>query len=228
VIEATEAFAGKAFVVRVDDATAHNRGSTLIDDLQFLIECRVRPIVVAPDAVAARSIVRAMNRSADVAVGLSGSDAAILPHTPQGLGRVQTRLLNTLTDNGYIPVIEPTAFAVFSSDDACVIADDVAAAIATACEAARAIFFHRAGGVPDPHTNGVIEELTPAEALELANDESVDPELRIAIRAAAIGVRSGVVAAQIVDGRIAHASVVELLTMQHLGTQVTGGLVIAA
>ena len=188
----------------------------------------MRPIVVAPDPLAARGIVRTINRSTNVAVGLSGSDAALLPHTPSGIGRVQTGILRILIGNGYIPVIEPTAFAVFSGNDANVVADDVAAAIASACDAARAIFFHRAGGVPDPTTHGVIDELTPAEALELAKNETVPEDLRLAIRAAALGVRNGVPAAQIVDGRVAHACVVEILTTQHLGTQVTGGIVLAA
>ena len=188
----------------------------------------MRPIVVAPDPRAARNIVRAINRSANIALSLSGYDAALIPHTPSGIGRVQRGILDTLTAAGYIPVVEPTAFAVFSEQDATVVADDVAAAIASACEAARAIFFHQAGGVPDPDTKAVINELTPAEALALADDERIPLDLRLAIRAAALGVRAGIPVAQIVDGRIAHATIVELLTTHHLGTQVVGGLVFAA
>lgn len=193
-----------------------------------MAERDVHPIVVAPDPQAARAIVRAINRSTNIAISLSGSDAALIPHTPSGIGRVQRGILDTLINAGYIPVVEPTAFAVFSERDAAVVADDVAAAIAGACEAARAIFFHRAGGVPDPETNTLINELTPAEALALADDERLAPDLRVAVRAAALGVRSGIPAAQIVDGRVAHATIVELLTTQHLGTQVVGGLVFAA
>lgn len=152
----------------------------------------------------------------------------MLPHTGSGLGRVQTRILHTLIGGGFIPVVEPTAFAVFSPSDANVAADDVAAAIGAATEAARAMFFHRAGGVSDPQTHRLIDELTPAEALALADDERVPADLRAAIRAAALGVRSGIPAAQIVDGRVAHATVIELLTSQHLGTQVSGGIIVAA
>ncbi|HEV7178404.1 MAG TPA: hypothetical protein VGN11_00925 [Candidatus Baltobacteraceae bacterium] len=224
----SHSFQGRPFVVRVDDATAHDAHATLVDDLYVLAERGVRPIVVAPDSDAARAIVRAINRSANVAVSLSGSDAALIPQTPNGIGRVQRHIIDTLTAAGYIPVVVPTAFAVFSDDDTQVVADDVAAAIAHACEAARAIFFHQAGGVPDPQTNMVIGELTPAEALGYAEDARIPEDLRIAIRAAALGVRAGVPAAQIVDGRVAHAAIIELLTTHHLGTQVTGGLVFAA
>ncbi len=218
-------FRGKTFVVRVDEATASDADATLVADLAVLAREAVRPIVIAPDPRAARAIVRAINRSANVALALSGSDAALLPRTANGIGRVQTRILHTLTGAGFIPVIEPTAFALFG-DDELVLADDVAAAIGAATEATRVIFFHQAGGVSDPQTHQLIGELTPAEALELAEDPRVDAALRSAIRAAALGVRGGIPAAQIVDGRVAHAALVEVLTAQHLGTQVTGGLIL--
>jgi acetylglutamate kinase len=218
-------FSGKTLVLRVDDVTACDASTTLIDDLRVLAQHHVRPIVVAPDPLAARTIVRAINRSANVALVLGGSDAALLPQGPSGIGHVQARILFTLTGAGFIPVVEPTAFALFGEDEA-VLADDVAAAIGAATEAARAIFFHRAGGVSDPATHELIEELTPAEALELAGDTRVDLQLRNAMRAAALGVRGGIPAAQIVDGGVAHAALVEVLTDKHPGTQVTGGLIL--
>ena len=215
-------------MVRVDDATAHDAHTTLVDDLHVLAQRSVRPIIVAPDAPSARAIVRTINRSTNVAIALSGSDAALLPRGPGGLGAVQTRILDTLTSAGFIPVVEPTAFGAFDSADTQVIADDVAAAIATACHASRAIFFHQAGGVADPETETLLAELTPAEALALADDVRIPDDLRAAIRAAALGVRGGLPAAQIVDGRVAHAVIVEILTQQHLGTRVTGGLLLAS
>jgi acetylglutamate kinase len=225
---ATDRFEGKTLVVRFDDAAVQTDGSTFIDDLQVLADARVRPILVAPDPSAARDLVRIINRSANIAVALSGSDAAMLPQSGNGLGVVQTRILTTLLDAGYIPVIEPTGFAVFARGDAALAADDVASAVAAAVDAIRAIFFHAAGGVADPATQTLIAELTPAEALALAEDPRVAGDLRAAIRAAAVGVRAGVSAAQILDGRVPHATVIELLTARHVGTQVTGGILFAA
>lgn len=219
-----EEFAGKAFVVRVDEATAFAGGTTFFDDLAYLTRQDVHPIVVAPNPRAGRALVRAINRSGNYAVGLSGADAAMLPGTSSGLGTVQTGILQTLTGAGYIPIIEPTAFSVFGDEDGAVEADDVARAVAAATDAVRAIFFHALGGVCDPQTTALITELTPAEALAIAGDARVPVDLRAAIRAAALGVRAGVAAAQIVDGRIAHATVVELLTAHHLGTRVTGSV----
>ncbi|MDQ6932031.1 MAG: hypothetical protein M3160_02510 [Candidatus Eremiobacteraeota bacterium] len=218
-------FDGKAFVVRVDEPTANTKTTTLIADLTFLAQQGVRPILIAPTPGAAQALVRTINRSGNVAVGLSGADAAMLPTSGSGsgIGKVQTGILQTLTSAGYIPVVEPTAFSVFGSDVE-IVADDVAAAIASATDAVRAIFFHALGGIQDPQTASLIDELTPAEALAFSDDTDLPDDLRRALRAAALGVRGGVAAAQIIDGRVAHAAIVELLTTRHLGTQVTGSI----
>jgi acetylglutamate kinase len=217
-------FTNRTFVFRVDESALEEAGGTVCADLAFLAARNVLPIVVASRPALARVFVRDMNRRGNVAVCLSGSDAALLPAAAaDAIGRVQTHILATLTSAGYIPVIEPTAFGL-SGDDVDVAADDVTAAIAAATEAARAVFFHAAGGVIDPQTAALIAELTPAEALAIAERDDIEPALRTAVRAAAMGVRAGVAAAQIVDGRIAHAAITEFVTSHHLGTQVTGSV----
>ena len=208
-------------VVRIDEPTLATDGTTLFADLAFLVERGQQPIVVAPSSDAARTIVKAINRTSDSAVGVSGADAGMLPAAGDALGSVQTRLLRTLLSAGYIPVVEPLAFGMFGSDVA-VTADDVASALARSMAANRALFFHETGGVIDTQTRERIDELTPAEALALADDGTLPGDLRTAVRAAALGVRGGVGAADIVDGRIAHASIVELLTARHAGTRVIG------
>jgi acetylglutamate kinase len=214
-------FTGRTFVLRIDRSPV-DESTTLASDLAFLMQHHVRPIVVAPTTDVARSYVRVLNRRTNVAVGLSGADAALLPASGgERVGRVQTGILATLTSAGYLPVIEPTAFGL-SGDDVALSADEVAAAIAGAIEAARVIFFHTSGGVVDPASRALLAELTPAEAFDFADRDDLEPSLRTTIRAAARGVRAGVGAAQILDGRIAHAAIVELLTQQHLGTQVAG------
>jgi acetylglutamate kinase len=208
-------------VVRIDESTLATDGTTLFADLAFLVERGQQPIVVAPSADAARTIVKTINRTGDSAVGVSGADAGMLPAAGEGLGAVQTRLLHTLLSAGYIPVVEPLAFGIFGADVA-VQADEVASAVARSMAAKRAFFFHENGGVIDALTRECIGELTPAEALTLADDATLPQDLRTAIRAAALGVRGGVGAADILDGRIAHASIVELLTARHVGTRVMG------
>lgn len=219
-------FFGRTVVLRVDGESVAG-GTTLFEDIAFLAARSVRPILVAPTPEGARSLVRTMNRASEIAVGLSGADAGMIPAaSAQTLGAIQVRLLTTLTNAGYVPVIEPTALGMAGSDVE-VGADDVASAIARAMAASRAIFFHESGGVIDAETASLIDELTPAEAFAIADSADVPADLRSAIRAAAQGVRGGVEAAQILDGRIAHAAIVEFLTARHLGTQVAGTVLIA-
>jgi len=126
-----QGFAGRTFVLRIDRSPIDDR-TTLADDLAFLMQRDVRPIVVAPSSDAARSYVRLLNLRANVAVGLSGADAALLPAgTRTAVGRVQPAILATLTEAGYIPVIAPTALAL-AGDEIALSADEVAAAIAAA------------------------------------------------------------------------------------------------
>lgn len=213
-------------VVRVDEATLATDSSTLFSDLRFLVERGRNPVLVAPTADAGRAIVRTINRTSDIAVGISGADAGTIPAAGESIGAVQTRLVRTLLSAGYIPVVEPLALG-FSGGEIVVDADVVASALARALGAERALFFNDAGGVVDAHTQRLIDELTPAEALALADDASLPLDLRNAIRAAALGVRGGVAAAEILDGRIAHATIVELLTARHLGTRVMGSVFVA-
>jgi acetylglutamate kinase len=213
---------GRTLVIRVDEATLGVSNATFFSDLVFLGNLGMRPVVVAPTKDAARAVVRAMNRTGDAAVGLTGADAGMIPATHgETIGKVDPKLLRTLLDAGYVPVIEPMAFG-FTGTDVAVAADDVAQALASAVGAARAIFFNDHGGVIDAKTKLLVDELTPAEALAIADDRSLADDLRAAVRAAALGVRGGVGAAQICDGRVAHAAIVEFLTARHLGTQVAG------
>jgi acetylglutamate kinase len=213
-------------VVRIDEATLGAEGTTLFEDLAFLAGRGQHPIVVAPTPDAARTVVQTMNRTGDIAVGVRGADAGTIPAAGDSIGSIQTRLLHTLLGAGYVPVIEPVAMG-FSGREVAVAADEVASALARALSAKRAIFFHDAGGVVDAQTHEIIGELTPAEALALADDALLPDDLRAAIRAAALGVRGGVGSAQILDGRIQHATIVEMLTMHRLGTRVMGTVYMA-
>ena len=218
-------FTGRTIVLRVDETSLG--GTTLVSDIAFLQQRNVRPIVVAPEADLARAFVGAMNRTGDAAVGLRGADAGMIPAAGTVIGSVQTRLLETLTRSGYVPVIEPTAIGL-RGDDIQLPVDDVARAIAEATDASRILFFDPNGGIVDAETQKLVDELTPAEALALADSGSLSPSLAAAIRAAALGVRGGVGAAQIIDGRIAHAAIVELVTARHLGTQIAGTVFIVS
>ncbi len=138
-------------VIRVDEATLGADGATFFSDLVFLGNLGMRPVVVAPSAEppARWCAHEPQRRHGGRVVGRRRR------HDPrragETIGNVGTKLLRTLLDAGYVPVIEPLAMS-FAGDDVAVAADDVAQALASAVGAARAIFFHDRGGVIDATT----------------------------------------------------------------------------
>lgn len=219
-------FSGSTIVIRVESSTLDGP-STFFSDLAFMLERSVRPVVVAGQPGAAKRLALRLNQLGSAGVGLSGADAGlILAGGDAAIRAVNPALLHTLFANGYLPLIDPEGLTL-SAEGIRLPADDVARAVGAALEAKRVLFFHAGGGLADPETSEVIADLTPAEALTLADSGTLDPELASAARAAARSVRAGVEAAEILDGRITHAAIVELLTETHLGTRVTGSIRIA-
>ncbi|HXW51008.1 MAG TPA: hypothetical protein VEJ41_03365 [Candidatus Acidoferrales bacterium] len=226
---AAKDFAGRAFVMRVDELAME--ASTLVDDLVFMRQLGVRPIVVLDVAQRASSdkLVGLINRVGGEAVGLDGTSASTLVVARDGEGRpvvrsVNASLVSLLLDQGYIPVFSAQG-ALVSGRAEPLDATDAAREIAAAIHAKRLLYPSATNGIRTS-SDGVIGELTSSEALELASAGTLSPHVSKALEAAALGVRSGVDAAQLLDLSVAHAALVELLTAQHLGTQVTSHVLI--
>ena len=98
-------------------------------------------------------------------------------------------------------------------------------AVAASLRAIRLLISAQPGGIPSDGA-GVISELTSSEALALAKAGTLAPELAGHLVAAAMGVRAGVDAAQILDLSASHAAVVEMLTAHHVGTRVVSNIII--
>lgn len=222
-------FVGKTIVVRLD---AHDAESpTLVQDLVFMRRLGVRPLVVhdvAQHAYGSR-LVGLINRVGGEAVALDGASASTIILSSDEDGRpsvhsVNAQLLTLLLNEGYIPIFSAQGTAV-SGTTAPIDAADAARALASAMHAIRLIYPSGSGGIPTTG-DGVIAELTSSEALALAAAGTLEPELARHLAAAALGVRGGVEAAQLLDLSMAHAAIVELLTAQHLGTQVVSNIVL--
>ncbi|HVA38084.1 MAG TPA: hypothetical protein VNJ51_10775 [Candidatus Dormibacteraeota bacterium] len=219
-------FAGTTIVIRVEPGAVAGP-TTFFSDLSFMMERSVRPVVIAGEPGGAKRLAGRLNQLGSAGVSLSGADAGlILVGADAQIRSVNPALLHTLFANGYLPLIDPEGLSL-SAEGIPLAADDVARAVGAALEAKRVLFFHASGGVADPKTSEVISDLTPAEALTLADSGSLEPELASVARAAARSVRAGVEAAEILDGRVTHAAIVEILTETHLGTRVTGSIRIA-
>jgi len=215
-------FLGRTVIMRVDPAAVES--DTLYSDLVFMRRMGVLPLIVhdaVPQAVG-QQIVGRINRIGGEAVGIDGMSASTLVVSSDERGSTAVRsvnaeLLTLLLERGYIPVVSAQG-AVVSGGPAPLDADEAARALAGALRAIRLLISAQPGGIPSD--GGIIGELTSSEALELAATGTLPNELARHLMAAALGVRAGVDAAQILDLSAAHAALVELLTARHVGTQI--------
>ena len=177
-----------------------------------------------------RDVVGAINRHDHLAVGLSGEDAGLITASPRdpSLGfvgdvvQVDRAILDTLLDRGFIPVISTTA-ADAAGQPYNVNADSAAIAIAEALSAEKLIFLTDVAGVltdiGDP--TSLISRLSATRARLLIADGVVAGGMIPKVEACLAAVDGGVGSAHILDGRIPHVVLLELLTDAGVGTMIT-------
>ena len=175
-------------------------------------------------------IVAAINTHGTVAVGVSGEDAGLIRAVPRGDGlgfvgdvsRINPEVLIRLLDDGFVPVV--STVGVDESGQAYNInADSVAGAIAEALHAEKIIYLTDIEGlrkvVDDPAT--LIQRITADELVLLVDHGTVAGGMIPKVESCIQAVRGGVKGAHILDGRIAHVLLLELLTDSGVGTMIT-------
>lgn len=178
-----------------------------------------------------QQLVEAMNAHGNMGVGVSGTDAGIIvaEQASERLGRVgkitriNTPLIEDLVADDYIPIIASIAIG---EDGGCynVNADIAAGYIAAAIGAHKIIFLTDVDGLyenyPDPAS--LIAEMSLGEAEAMIRGDKLAsgmiPKLTSCVRA----LESGVAGAHIINGKVPHALLLELLTDSGMGTMVTG------
>lgn len=180
-----------------------------------------------------RELVATINGQAGeepIAVGVSGEDAGLLTVTPRdpSLGfvgdvtRVRAELVHRLLDDGLMPVIS-TVGTDASGQPYNVNADEAARAIAVAMGAEKIVYLTAAPGLlADPGDDtSLIPRLTSGELRERIDHSSVGGGMIPKLTACADAVEQGVAFAHIIDGRVPHALLIELLTKHGIGTMIT-------
>ena len=178
-----------------------------------------------------KSIVAHLNGEGVQAVGLSGKDANLLiatKDTDNGdigfvgkIAHVNPEIIHTLTSNGYIPVI--SSVAVGTDGQAYnVNADTAAAALAAALHAEKLILMTDVEGLYKDFSDksSLVSEITTVEARQWIAEGIVDKGMIPKLEACASAVEDGVPRAHIIDGRRAHALLIELFTDTGIGTMV--------
>lgn len=179
-----------------------------------------------------RDLVATINSQAGdepVAVGVSGEDAGLLTVTPadSALGfvgnvtDVRAELIHRLLDDGLTPVIS-TVGANADGQPYNVNADEAARAIAVAMKAEKIVYLTAVPGLlQDPSDeNSLVERLTSSELRERLGLASIGKGMIPKLKACADAVDQGVGYAHIIDGRVHHSLLIELLTDHGVGTMV--------
>lgn len=187
-----------------------------------------------------KEIVTSINRAGGKAIGVTGKDGGLiraerLKITRQGpelsapeiidighvgeVRQIDTEILNVILDSNFIPVIAP-----IGADDAGntynINADLVAGKIAQVMQAEKLMLLTNVAGLMDRQQK-VLTGLSTAEVDALIADGTVHGGMLPKISCALEAVKSGVGSAHIVDGRVAHAVLLEIFTDEGLGTKIT-------
>jgi len=187
-----------------------------------------------------QQIVHMMNQAGGRAIGLTGKDANLiiarkLHISPQDnleqaaeaidLGhvgeveRINPRAVRLLEEDRFIPVIAPIGVG----EDGTIYninADLVAGKMAEELNAERLLLLTNTAGVMDKNGQ-LLEALNEASIQAFTADGTIQGGMLPKLSCALSAIRGGAGSATILDGRVEHAVLLELLTDQGVGTMVT-------
>ncbi|NUQ19047.1 MAG: acetylglutamate kinase [Sphingomonas sp.] len=179
-----------------------------------------------------RDLVAVINSQAGeepVAVGVSGEDAGLLTVTPAdsifgfvgNVTNVRAELIHRLLDDGLTPVIS-TVGTNAEGQPYNVNADEAARAIAVAMHAEKIVYLTAVPGLLDDPVDEstLVPRLTSDELRDRLSHESVGKGMIPKLRACADAVDQGVGFSHIIDGRVPHSLLIELLTDHGVGTMI--------
>ncbi len=187
-----------------------------------------------------KSIVASIQQAGGRAVGISGKDGNLLiaekltkKKTDPATGvvtevdfgfvgepvRVNTEILETIMKSDAIPVIAPVGVG-WEGETFNVNADTAAGAIATATQAKRLLLLTDVAGVLDKDKN-LISELKVGDLAALVENGTITGGMIPKVESAASVVESGVEGVIILDGRVPHSVLLELLTPHGVGTRIS-------
>jgi len=186
-----------------------------------------------------QEIVGLINQAGGQAVGLSGRDGGLIrarklrmldqkdPLIEHDVGQVgdiehiNPGVVTALQAGQFIPVVSPIGFGA-QGESYNINADVVAARLATALQAEKLLMLTNIPGVLDKGGQ-LLPELTPARIGQLVQDGTISGGMIPKISGALDAAKSGVNAVHIIDGRVPHAILLEVLTEQAFGTMIRPG-----
>lgn len=174
-----------------------------------------------------KEITTLLNMHGAKAIGISGKDANFITAVPKDGGKyglvgeitnVDSQVINNLLNEKFIPVIAPIASGGEVNHPGFNInADLCASKVAAAIKAKKIIFMTDIVGVLDKDKN-LLPTLTEQEIEAYKRDETIFGGMIPKVDACLEAIHGGVEKAHIIDGRIEHALLLEILTSEGVGT----------
>jgi acetylglutamate kinase len=183
-----------------------------------------------------QDIVGLINAAGGKAVGLTGRDGGMIrarklklidledptkEHDVGSVGEIESidpSVVKALQDDQFIPVISPIGFGEHN-ESYNINADLVAAKLAEILKAEKLMLLTNIKGVLDKEGN-LLTDLTARRIDELIADGTISGGMLPKIAGALDAAKGGVNAVHIVDGRVPHAMLLEILTEQAYGTMI--------
>ncbi|MGJ8526373.1 Acetylglutamate kinase [Halomonadaceae bacterium LMG 33818] len=182
-----------------------------------------------------KSIVNHLNLAGGKAIGLTGKDNAQIHAKPLALHdtngnpinighvgdvtHISTDLIEMLTQADYIPVIAPIGVDD-EGNSYNINADVVAGRVAQALNAERLMLLTNVAGLQDKQGN-VMTGLSVSDVNRLIEDGTIYGGMLPKIQCALEAVEEGVDSAVIIDGRVPHATLLEIFTNAGAGTLIS-------
>ncbi|MDR1367982.1 MAG: acetylglutamate kinase [Candidatus Accumulibacter sp.] len=183
-----------------------------------------------------KDVVNLVNQAGGKAVGLTGKDGVTIrarklllpnrknPESPISVGQVgeitqiDPTLIGHLQTGGFIPVIAPIGVGE-NGETFNINADVVAGKMAEVLKAEKLVLLTNTPGVLD-RNGGLITGITPRQIDEMVEDGTLSGGMLPKIASALDAARNGVRSVHIIDGRVEHALLLEILTDKGVGTMI--------
>jgi acetylglutamate kinase len=183
-----------------------------------------------------KDVVNLINQAGGKAVGLTGKDGNLIrakklmlankdqPDDLIDVGlvgditQIDPSLIGHLQGGGFIPVIAPIGVGK-DGETYNINADVVAGKIAEILKAEKLVLLTNTPGVLD-HAGELITGITPKQIDEMVDDGTLSGGMLPKIASALDAARNGVRSVHIIDGRVEHALLLEILTDHGVGTMI--------
>jgi acetylglutamate kinase len=214
--------------------------SDFVDGMRVTDSATMDVVEMVLGGLVNKEIVSLLNRNGGKAIGITGKDGdfirarklKVTRKTPEmevpeiiDIGQVgevagmNPDIIEMLKSSDFIPVIAPIG-ADENGQSYNINADIVAGKVAQMVMAEKLILLTNIAGVQD--ANGkVLTGLTTSQVNQLIADGTIHGGMLPKIHCALDAVNSGVTSAQIIDGRVPHAVLLEVFTDEGIGTLIT-------